>query len=464
MSLDLSGGTTLVAPEFVRIAVTAEHPLIKLARALPWSALMDVVVPDLKRTTAKGRWWMGRKLLVRVHLAAFLLQKIYDLTDRQTEYFLRDNAAFQLFSGKGIVQAWCPPDHTKIEEFRSRMSPEVQRTLCNAIAQVAVKFGFADSSAVDFDSTVQEANIAYPADATLMKKLAEKAHYVIEYIKTKTNIAVNDVVVGIEAIRKHAKAYFFLGRTAALEKRRSVFAAYHNTVVATLTPALTRLADVTPEQVALLPWHIRATLAQVIQHGQGYLSDVSHFVQTHAMKTGKLLSFHAQQVACIMKGKLGKDKEFGRVFQLGRIAGNFLFVMSSTSIQMNDKKSMPDMLVEHGRLFGEGTLKSATADKGYWSQGNLQQLRRHGVTEIGLQHPANIKNIRDLPSQDTQTRLRDRRAGIEPLIGHAKHGGQLGKSRMKSDTATLAAGYSSVLGFNLRQFIQKQHGTMRCAA
>ena len=48
-------------------------------------------------------------------------------------------------------------------------------------------------------------------------------------------------------------------------------------------------------------------------------------------------------------------------------------------------------------------------------------------------------------------RLYNRRAGIEPLIGHLKNGWQMRRSRMKSDQTTLSAGYSSVLGFNLRQ-------------
>jgi hypothetical protein len=47
-----------------------------------------------------------------------------------------------------------------------------------------------------------------------------------------------------------------------------------------------------------------------------------------------------------------------------------------------------------------------------------------------------------------------RRAGIEPLIGHAKQGGQLRQSRMKTDETTLAAGYGAIGGFNLRQLIR----------
>ena len=55
---------------------------------------------------------------------------------------------------------------------------------------------------------------------------------------------------------------------------------------------------------------------------------------------------------------------------------------------------------------------------------------------------------------EIHARLVNRRSGIEPLIGHAKHGGQLGRSRMKQDETTMAAGYSAVGGFNLRQLVR----------
>ena len=138
MSLDLSGADTVVAAGTVAIDVGSEHPLIKLANALPWMVLITMVLPDLKRTTARGFWWTGRKLRVRVHLATYILQKLYNLTDRQTEYAVKDNAAYQLFTGRDIVPGWRPPDHTKLEEFRSRLSPETQRALANEMAKVAV--------------------------------------------------------------------------------------------------------------------------------------------------------------------------------------------------------------------------------------------------------------------------------------------------------------------------------------
>jgi hypothetical protein len=41
---------------------------MRLARALPWRVLIELVVKDLKNTTNRECWWMGRKIKVRVHL------------------------------------------------------------------------------------------------------------------------------------------------------------------------------------------------------------------------------------------------------------------------------------------------------------------------------------------------------------------------------------------------------------
>ena len=84
----------------------------------------------------------------------------------------RDNAAFRLFCGYGLLKKWHAPDHTKIEAFRSRLTPETQRHLANLISQQATRLGYANPAELDVDSTVQEANIAYPALVNLLVKVA----------------------------------------------------------------------------------------------------------------------------------------------------------------------------------------------------------------------------------------------------------------------------------------------------
>src|SRR5918999_3477272 len=360
MSICSSGLSSPGQLQPVTIAVAPAHPLIQLAQVIPWKALPHLVLPDLQHPTAKGKWWIGRKLQLRIHLGAFLLQWLYNLTDRRVEWEIKDNAAYQLFCGWGMVDQWHCPDHTKIEEFRSRLAPETQRQVTNAIVCWATQLGFADPAKMDLDSTVQEANITYPSDAHLMVKLTLLAGKVWTYLKENLS-------------------YF---------------------------------ADFTP-------------------------------------------TVDVKAVSCFNKGKLAKGLQFGRAFQLGRIEGNFLLAGWCSSIRMEDKTSLRPMIVEHQHLFGKGILKSLGTDKGYYSEANRGYLRGlEGLEEFCIPQPGLDPEHQSPDATAIQARLLDRRSGIEPLIGHAKQGGQLGKSRMKKDESTLAAGYASIGGFNLRQLVR----------
>jgi transposase, IS5 family len=258
------------------------------------------------------------------------------------------------------------------------------------------------------------------------------------------------------------RQYFFLPKNKSIEIKRAVFKNLHRIVKQQMRPVVKLCNGFSKKNINLLPWNIRRAFHQLKEDSWRYLLDVGHYTRTHTLKAGKILSFHAKELSCIKKGKIGKEFQFGRVFQLGRIKGNFLFVLGSTSIGMNDKTSFSPLLEEHVKVFGNIVIGSVAADKGYWSMENRKKLLTQGITPTGLQQPYTVK----LAIEDTslQEHLQNRRAGIEPLIGHAKHGGQLGKSRMKSDTATLAAGYGSVLAFNLRQIIRWQQGKIKVAA
>ena len=462
MTIDLSGYNRPVKAGPVSIEISRAHPLIRLANDIPWEQFVEIVVEDLKKTTAGGFWYMGRKIKVRIHLGAYLLQRLYNLTDRRIEYQMKDNAAFQLFCGLNIVNGWQTLDHTKIERFRNRLSPETERNLANTLAKVAVDLGFADPREVDFDSTVQEANVAYPSDANLMCKLVGIGKKFIDF--SKENLKIPDIPsVNLKKVKEKAREYFFLAKNKSIEIKREVFKKLHGIVKAQMLPVVNLCNQLSGAQIKALPWNIHRAFNQIKKDCWRYLLDVGHFIRNHTIKDGKILSFHAQALSCIKKGKVGKEFEFGRVFQLGRIKGNFLFAIESASIQMNDKECFVSLLKEHAALFGENRIETLATDKGYSSRQNQKKIILMGLKTEGLQKPVNMKHNTKL-NLALQERLRDRRAGIEPLIGHTKQGGQLGKSRMKSDTATLAAGYGSISGFNLRQLIRCRQGKMKSLA
>jgi transposase, IS5 family len=455
MSICFSGLDTPCCVQPVTIDVSPAHPLLRLAQVIPWQALADMVLPDLQRTTAQGKWWLGRKLRLRIHLGAFLLQWLYHLTDRQVEWAIRDNAAYQLFCGRGVVDSWYVPDHTKIEEFRSRLSPETQRQVANQVAVWATELGFADPSKMDVDSTVQKANIAYPSDAQLMVKMTLLVNKVWTYMKKNVAFFADFLpTVDVKAVKATAKAYWFRDRQHTDTTPSLLQDLWHEafTQIGHVRKYFDVLLD---DDIQRMPWNIRRALDQVNEYCSIYFLHVASFLCRGVVVPEKALSFHAKAVSCFNKGKAAKGLQFGRAFQLGRLGGNFLLVAACTTIRMEDKAAVSPMIEAHQDLFGAGVLTSAGMDKGYYSGANRKYLQAlEGLKEFCLQQPGLDPSTLSESDAETYSRLVDRRAGIEPLIGHAKQGGQLGQSRMKTDETTLAAGYSAIGGFNLRQLIR----------
>ena len=453
--LSVAGCDQQVKGRNVSIVVPSEHPLLKLASLIPWEELAKIVLPDLKSTTAKGMWNRGRKLHVRTHLGAYILQKIAGKTDREIGQDLQFNAVFRIFAGEGIISNWRPPHFSKIEEFRNRLSPDTQLKITNLYAKVAVEHGFADPTKVDIDSTVQEANMTYPSDAKLMTQVVERCVKVISWIKEKTrNIVPSDFKVDLKKVKTKAKSYFFLAKNTAKEVKQECFADLHKAAKQEAYACLEHLSSLSIKQIEKMPWNIRRSYDQITNHAKRYLLDVAHFIRNHKIKPGKRLSLHLEEVACIVKGKAGKPHEFGRVIQIGRLSGNFVWTTSHTSVRMDDKSALPAMMEEHQNIFGKVQIGSCATDRGYYSQTNeeavLKVLSDYGSMHLGYQY--------EDTDDETDTKLRDHRAGIEAVIGHIKNGGQLGQSRMKSDEATLAAGYAAMGAFNLRQLMRCQAG------
>jgi transposase, IS5 family len=204
-----------------------------------------------------------------------------------------------------------------------------------------------------------------------------------------------------------------------------------------------------------MPWNMRRAFDQVNAYGSDLFLHVASFLYRGVMVPDNAFSCHAKAVRGFNKGKLVKGLQFGRAFQLGRIGGHFLWVAPCTSVRMEDNASVRPMIRAHQEVCGQDVLASCGMDKGYDSTANHQYVPSwEGLKAFCLQQPGLDVSRRGEDAAETYTRLVKRRSGIEPLIGHAKQGGQLGQSRMKTDETTLAAGYGAIGGFNLRQCIR----------
>lgn len=287
MSLSSEGLGTTLGSTIVKSTVTASEPLIQLANAIDWQTLATLITPDLKRTE-RGCWWLGRRLYLRIHLAVMILQGLLKKTDRGIEQSVQQTPLYQVFCGFGIISKWHCPDHTKVEEFRNRLEPSTHKAIADHVVKLAVNLGFADPTWMDLDSTVQEANIAYPSDGSLMLKLAKKCKAVWEYLKSVGQPGLDKLGIDLKTIGAKAKEYFFLAKNATIDKRRSVFSAYHHLVKSQLRPMIKFCESLSVKDSKEMPWNIQLASRQIATHGWRLLLDIAHFIRTHHIKKASI--------------------------------------------------------------------------------------------------------------------------------------------------------------------------------
>jgi IS5 family transposase len=322
MSLSESGFEQDIQAQSITITVSEQHPLVKLAKILPWQELLSWITPDLQQSTDKRRWWYGRPLQIRIHLGIYLLQQMYNYTDRAMERGLHDNAAFQVFCGYGIVKQWHVPDHTKIEDFRSRLHPETQRKLANQMVVLAAKRGYVNPQVVDIDSTVQEANMGYPARANLLVKLAKVAKRLVTPLNLLLPHALSQPYsMDIKRIKAATHNYFFTRQKSDESRKRSLKQLWRE--------VFTNVLPIMKDSHHLLTTSISSRVKRTVEQLQwkGYLFLEKTYAQLFEDEKSKpIYAFHLDEVDCFNKNKLNKKLDFGRHYQLGRLEGNFLYV------------------------------------------------------------------------------------------------------------------------------------------
>jgi IS5 family transposase len=462
VSICISGlGSRLISTKRITIEVSPEHPLIQLMNTLDWQALSKLVINDLKKTTSKLKWWLGRKLKVRVHLGIYLLQHLLNARDRDIIRHIKDNAVYQVFCGEGFVKGFSIPAHAKISEFRSRLSPETQCELANSIAKMAVKEGFADPKHVDIDSTVQKPDMQHPASINLLVKTAIVGRRIQKLLKSKFSKVLEDKIIDIDLkeIKGLAKEHYFEKRKdfkTKIPARKQALSKLWSKV-SEISQDIIRYGRMLTEPYILesLNKRDRNLVISFIQKAPAFLTDIYEHCYDNVARKSRIFSYYRDEISCFNKNKHHKGLEFGRQFQIGRVEGNFVFSVPNHSIRMPDAESFKRMLAGHIELF-KTPIESISTDKGYYSKENEQLALDFGIKEVGTQRPnRKLSNPPDNPiSEEAREKLYNRRSGIEPIISHLKSGFQMGRSRAKTDRTTEASGFASMLGFNLRQMVR----------
>lgn len=420
------------------VLLNPRHPLLMLKEILPWEMIQSLVKEDLKKD---GR---GLHRDFNHHIRALTILMYFNSTYRGLVECLESNfyaRVFCEFDSEDI-----PYGHTAYMKFCNELSPSVYEKINFTLIEVGQQLGLTELRDVDIDSTVKEANITYPTDAKNLKTLTMMINKCLKYFSKHGFIqeTLFALKFDFERVLRDFRRYFFekdknkkMAILSAISKRVSI-------LIANALAAFNRI------DMPNAKWYIKRTLEKIEKHAAIYIKQVQHYCRTGHASKDKTLSFHIENVAAIQKGKEHKKYEFGEAWQVGRLDGNFVFgKFSPTDLRFHDSSAIETMM-ETLVTSIECTVETVAADRGYSSEANFNTLDALGILEQGI-HPKGKAPWR-ITDSDYAIDLINRRAGIEPIIGHLKKLG-LGKSKMSTDIGTRAEGARSFIAFNIRKIL-----------
>ena len=159
----------------------------------------------------------------------------------------------------------------------------------------------------------------------------------------------------------------------------------------------------------------------------------------------KIYSLHALEVACIAKGKAHKKYEFGSKVSFSTAQkSNVIVAAVNFKGNPNDNKTLEKTLEQQERLTGV-RAKRAFVDRGYKSReiaGTLVHAPTNGVGKTKAEQSKLRKSFQ-------------RRAGIEPIIGHAKSDFGMDRNYLKGEVGDAINAILAASTFNFKSWIRK---------
>ena len=395
--------------------INMKHETVRLAQLIDWRWLDDEVAPLF---SDKGR----PGLPTRFAVGLLLLKQIYGLSDEQVCDRWTESPYFQYFTGEEFFRHEFPHERSDLTHWRKRIGEKLDKLLAESL-RVAHKVGALetkDMARVTVDTTVQPKDITFPTDAKLV-------HAAIKGVNRLAK--THEVPLRQSYLRVAKRAAMMAGRYAHAKQFNR-----HNRQLRFLRTRLGRLIRDVARKIKG-----NAELESVFAAPLSRASQIRS--QKQRQRGWKLYSFHAPEVECIGKGKANAPYEFGVKVSIATTnarAKGGQFVLHAKALPGNpyDGHTLKDAIEETQTLTGR-EIERVYADKGYRGHKAPKPLR---VFLSGQKRGVFGRTKRELK----------RRSAIEPVIGHMKSDGHLGRNYLKGCQGDAANAVLSAVGHNFR--------------
>jgi IS5 family transposase len=372
----------------LREQLSPKHPLYILAGKLDWQVFED----SFKKYYRED---FGRPAKpIRLMVALLMLKHIRNLSDESVVEQWSENAYYQYFSGSMTFEPKAPCEASELVHFRNRIGAEGVELILKESVRINGSDGREDKGSVD--TTVQEKNITFPTDAKLHRKVIKKCVAIAdkEGIVLRQSYRLTLKKLGVaQRFRNHPK-----------------------------NGANARKAD---RKVRTIAGRLVRELGRKLTAGS-YRAELDLFMRVLAQRRqdkNKVYSLHEPDVQCIAKGKEHKKYEFGSKVSI-TVTQNSGVIIGALNLPKNeyDGHTLDAALEQQQRLTGH-VLKEVFVDRGYRG---VKQVRQT-LVNTPKPFPKKLSTYR-------KAKLRkgfQRRAAIEPQIGHLKADHRLSRNFYK---------------------------------
>ena len=395
--------------------INMKHELVALAGKLDWAWLDGEIAPLY---SDKGRPGVESRFVVGL----LLLKHIFALSDEAVCERWVNDPYFQYFTGEEFFQHAFPHERSDLSHWRKRLGDKLELLLAESlrVAHGAGALRTNDLARVTVDTTVQPKAITFPTDA----KLLHAAIKGLNRLVTRHRVRLRQ-----SYLRVAQHAAMMAGRYAHAKQFKR-----HRRQLRLLRSRLGRIIR-----------DIRRKIAGQADIEAAFKAPLARADQIRSQKQRqrgwKLYSFHAPEVECIGKGKASAPYEFGvkvSVVTTNRRAPGGQFVLHAAALPGNpyDGHTLAAVIAATERLTGR-TIERAYVDKGYRGH-DTENPRRVFIS-------GQKRGVHSVIKRELR-----RRSAIEPVIGHMKADGHLGRCHLKGRAGDAANAVLTATGYNLR--------------
>jgi len=398
--------------------VNLEHPLVRLAKQIPWEQFDEAFDPLYCAGT--GRPAIATRLMVGLHY----LKHTYNLSDEDTVARWTENPYWQYFCGMKYFEYDMPIDPSSMTRWRKKIGEAGAMQMLSATVEAGLKQGVIKPKSFErviVDTTVQEKAIRYPTDSQLYHTMREKLVAIA---------AEHEVPLRQSYVRLAKKSLLMASRYAHARQMKRA-----NRETKKLKNYLGRVVrDI--ERKTEGDKEKRAAFAEA-------LALARRLLEQQRTSKNKLYSIHAPEVECISKGKSHKKYEFGvKVGIVTTEKESFVIGMKTLPGNPFDAHTLAESVKNAESITGRNITGDILVDRGY---------RGHNYEGPATVHIVGKKKT----EPPWRWRWKKRRAAIEPIIGHMKNDGQLGRNQLAGTQGDKINPILCGAGQNIRKLLRE---------